>query len=77
MKKIQDILTCPNCASTEDKTTLKMNENSLFCRTCKQVYRVTNNLPIMLTNTLDFLNFLENTEKGKNVYKSSKVSTTS
>jgi uncharacterized protein YbaR (Trm112 family) len=44
-KELLDILACPQC---KGEVTLTEKQDGLVCRTCKLVYRIEDDIPIML-----------------------------
>jgi uncharacterized protein YbaR (Trm112 family) len=44
-KELLDILACPQC---KGEVTLTDKQDGLVCRTCKLVYRIEDDIPIML-----------------------------
>jgi uncharacterized protein YbaR (Trm112 family) len=46
-KDLLDILVCPLCKTTVE---LKQDENGLKCVTCKRVYPIRDDIPVMLVD---------------------------
>ena len=44
-RELLEILACPKCKGPVELTT---NNNGLLCRTCRLVYEIRNEIPVML-----------------------------
>ncbi|TMD62760.1 MAG: Trm112 family protein [Chloroflexi bacterium] len=46
-QELKDILACPKC---KGELEFREQENKIVCRTCKLVYRIEDDIPVMLVD---------------------------